>query len=204
MIEVLSVTSEIYPLIKTGGLADVTGALPEALAALAVSVRTMLPGYPSVLARLPKKAKALHSYADLFGGKARIVTGTLDGLDLIVLDAPHLFDRRGGAYGDGSGVDWPDNWRRFAAFSRAAARPRCCAIACGGFPGLSTRKRCSRQPTFSSAGTTSRPSAPPNARPPLPCARSTAWMSCPQARKSISMRPLARSCTIRSAPWSEV
>ncbi|MBX9451950.1 MAG: glycogen synthase GlgA [Mesorhizobium sp.] len=119
--KILSVASEVFPLIKTGGLADVTGALPGALAALGVSVRTMLPGYPSVLARLPKKTKALHSYADLFGGKARIVAGTLDGLDLIVLDAPHLFDRPGGAYGDGGGADWPDNWRRFAAFSRAAA-----------------------------------------------------------------------------------
>ncbi len=118
---ILSGASEVFPLVKTGGLADVTGALPGALAALGVSVQTMLPGYPSVIARLPKKAKALHNYSDLFGGKARLVSGTLDGLDLIVLDAPHLFDRPGGAYGDGSGVDWPDNWRRFAAFARAAA-----------------------------------------------------------------------------------
>ena len=42
MIEVLSVASEIYPLIKTGGLADVTGALPGALAPLGVSMRTLV------------------------------------------------------------------------------------------------------------------------------------------------------------------
>ena len=48
----LSATSEIYPLIKTGGLADVTGALPAALAAEGVAVRTLVPGYPSVVAKL--------------------------------------------------------------------------------------------------------------------------------------------------------
>jgi len=118
---VLSVASEMFPLVKTGGLADVSGALPAALGRLGVSVRTMLPGYPAVMARLPKKAKAAHSYAALFGGKARIVAAEIGGLDLFVLDAPHLFDRVGGAYGDADGVDWPDNWRRFAALGRAAA-----------------------------------------------------------------------------------
>lgn len=119
--QVLSVASEVYPLIKTGGLADVSGALPSAMAALGVSVRTLLPGYPAVLARLPAKAKTLHTWPDLFGGKARVAGATVEGLDLLVLDAPHLFDRPGGAYGDPGGVDWPDNWRRFAAFGRAAA-----------------------------------------------------------------------------------
>lgn len=119
--KVLSVASEVFPLIKTGGLADVSGALPGALGRLGVTVRTMLPAYPAVKARLPKRAKALHAYADLFGGGARIVGATIEGLDLLVLDAPHLFDRPGGAYGDAAGMDWPDNWRRFAAFSRAAA-----------------------------------------------------------------------------------
>ena len=95
--KVLAVASEIFPLVKTGGLADVTGALPAALAALGVQVRTILPGYPAVTARLQKKAKPLHVYGDLFGGKARIVAASIEGLDLLVLDAPHLFDRPGGA-----------------------------------------------------------------------------------------------------------
>jgi starch synthase len=128
--QVLSVASEVFPLVKTGGLADVSGALPGALGRLGVTVRTMLPGYPTVTARLPKRAKKLVDYPDLFGGKARVVSATIDGLDLLVLDAPHLFDRAGGAYGDASGVDWPDNWRRFAAFSRAAAD-----VALGAIPG---------------------------------------------------------------------
>ena len=128
--QVLSVASEMFPLVKTGGLADVTGALPGALARQGVSVRTMLPGYPAVKARLPKKARVLHEYRKLFGGVARLVAGEIDGLDLLVLDAPHLFDRRGGAYGDAGGGDWPDNFRRFAAFSRAAAD-----AATGAIPG---------------------------------------------------------------------
>ena len=49
---VLSVTSEVYPLVKTGGLADVAGALPPALARRGIEMRTLLPGYPAVMARL--------------------------------------------------------------------------------------------------------------------------------------------------------
>lgn len=128
--QVLSVASEVFPLIKTGGLADVSGALPGALGRLGVRVRTMVPGYPAVVARLAKRPKKVAEHADLFGGKARIVAAEIDGLDLLVLDAPHLFDRAGGAYGDAAGVDWTDNWRRFAAFSRAAAD-----IAQGGVAG---------------------------------------------------------------------
>ena len=51
-IKVLSVASEMYPLVKTGGLADVVGALPAALAPFDVEMRTLLPGYPAVLAPL--------------------------------------------------------------------------------------------------------------------------------------------------------
>ncbi|MEO3386067.1 glycogen synthase GlgA [Mesorhizobium sp. CAU 1741] len=127
--QVLSVASELFPLVKTGGLADVAGALPAALAKLGVTMRAMLPGYPAVMARLPKKPKAVHQYAGLFGGSARIVEARVEGLDLLVLDAPHLFDRPGGAYGDTAGRDWPDNWRRFAAFSKAAADVASGAIA---------------------------------------------------------------------------
>ena len=119
--QVLSVTSEVFPLVKTGGLADVAGALPAALASHGVNVRTMLPGYPSVMERLPKGTKVSHCYRNLFGGVARVLPVNLEGLDLLILDAPHLFDRPGGAYGDSTGVDWADNWRRFAAFGRAAA-----------------------------------------------------------------------------------
>jgi starch synthase len=118
--EVLSVTSEVYPLVKTGGLADVAGALPLALAGQGIHVRTLVPGYPAVRSQLKKK-KPLHQYTDLHGGKASIVSVQGAGLDLFILDAPHLFDRAGGPYGDITGADWPDNARRFAALSRAGA-----------------------------------------------------------------------------------
>jgi len=117
---VLAVTPEIYPLIKTGGLADVAGALPVALAGKGVAVRTLIPGYPAVIASLRKK-KPTFSYDGLHGGKASVRVAELAGLDLFVLDAPHLFDRPGGPYGDAMGSDWQDNWRRFAALGRAGA-----------------------------------------------------------------------------------
>lgn len=119
-IRVLSVASELYPLIKTGGLADVAGALPAALAAEGVTVQSLVPGYPTVL-RSVGSLEAVHRFGDLFGGAARLLRGLAHGLDLWVLDAPHLFDRPGGPYADASGNDWPDNAFRFAALARAAA-----------------------------------------------------------------------------------
>ena len=118
--QVLAVTPEIFPLIKTGGLADVTGALPVTLAGQGVATRTLIPGYATVMSAFRKK-KALYQYPDLQGGKAAIHAASVSGLELFVLDAPHLFDRTGGPYGDATGADWPDNWRRFAALSQAGA-----------------------------------------------------------------------------------
>ena len=119
-IEVTAVASEIYPLIKTGGLADVVGALPAALAALDVRVRTLIPGYPVALAALDRP-EIVHVWPDLFGGEARLLAGNAHNLDLLLLDAPHLFARPGNPYTGPDGQDWPDNARRFAALSRAAA-----------------------------------------------------------------------------------
>jgi len=119
-IKVLSVTSELYPLIKTGGLADVAGALPLALAQHHVDMRTLIPGYPSVKAALKDWAIA-HSFRNLFGGKASLLYGEVAGLKLYVLDAPHLFDRPGNPYLSPDGTDWPDNPQRFAALSRVGA-----------------------------------------------------------------------------------
>ncbi len=118
--KVLSVASEAVPLVKTGGLADVAGALPAALAAQGVEVTTFIPGYPAVLKALGK-AKAVHSWDALLGEKARLLAGKIGDYPLLVLDAPALFARPGGPYSDAAGRDWDDNWRRFAAFARAAA-----------------------------------------------------------------------------------
>ncbi len=117
---VLSVASEAYPLIKTGGLADVVGALPAALAHHGVAMTTFLPGYPA-LAAVMRTAKVVHRYTDLLGVEARILAASIGDHPLLILDAPGLFARGGGPYGDTTGADWVDNWVRFAAFSRAAA-----------------------------------------------------------------------------------
>lgn len=118
--KVLSVASEAVPLVKTGGLADVAGALPAALGAQGVEVTTFIPGSPAVLKALGK-TKAVHSWDALLGEKARLLAGKIGDYPLLVLDAPALFARPGGPYSDASGRDWDDNWRRFASFARAAA-----------------------------------------------------------------------------------
>jgi starch synthase len=117
---VLSVASEAVPLVKTGGLADVVGALPAAVAPHGVQLTTLLPGYPSVM-KAVGKGRVLHSYDSLLGEPARLVAAKLGSHPLIVLDAPAFFMREGSPYGDPAGKDWADNWRRFAALGRAAA-----------------------------------------------------------------------------------
>ncbi len=119
MIDVLSVASEAYPLIKTGGLADVTGALPKALAGHGATMRTLLPGYPAVMGAL-ENGETLREYGDFFGGPASLIAGRASGLDVIAVNAPHLFARAGNPYLGPDRQDWPDNWRRFAALSFAA------------------------------------------------------------------------------------
>jgi starch synthase len=125
---VLSVTSELFPLIKTGGLADVTGSLPKALQSCGVSTSTLVPGYPVVMDKI-EGAVPLLAFDDLLGEPARLLHAHIDDLDLFVLDAPSLFDRPGGPYVDEAGRDHEDNWKRFAALSRAAAE-----IANGALP----------------------------------------------------------------------
>ena len=133
-LQVLSVASEAVPLVKTGGLADVAGALPAALAPHGVAMTTLLPGYPAVLAAITqkrRKPKVLHQWPDLLGEPARLLAANLGAHPLLVLDCPGLYAREGGPYADASGRDWPDNWHRFAALGRAAAD-----LAAGACPGL--------------------------------------------------------------------
>lgn len=118
--KILSAASELFPLVKTGGLADVTGALPAALAEQGVAVTSIVPGYPAVMAAL-EKASPFHAYKDLIGGPAQLMRGTAHGLDVIAIAAPHLFDRPGNPYLGKDGKDWPDNAQRFAALAKAAA-----------------------------------------------------------------------------------
>ncbi|HEX3138505.1 MAG TPA: glycogen/starch synthase, partial [Rhizobacter sp.] len=120
-LKVLSVASEMFPLLKTGGLADVVGALPAALGVLGVSVRTLLPGHPSVMGAL-QGVRELAKWSACFGGAARLLAARHGALELLVLDAPHLYARHGNPYVDSTGRDWPDNGVRYAALAHAAAR----------------------------------------------------------------------------------
>lgn len=117
---VLSVTSECVPLVKTGGLADVAGALPGALSGQDWEMRTILPGYPRVLSAIGD-AKPVKKYRSLLGGSARVLATEKSGLSLYVLEAAHLYDRPGTLYLDDEGKDYSDNPERFAALCRAAA-----------------------------------------------------------------------------------
>lgn len=119
-LSVLSVASEAVPLVKTGGLADVAGALPGAVAPHGVAMTTLLPGYPAVMQALGK-SRTLHTFPSLLGQPARLLAGKLGYHPLIVLDAPAYFAREGGPYADLSGRDWADNGLRFAALGLAAA-----------------------------------------------------------------------------------
>jgi starch synthase len=119
---VLSVTPEFFPLIKTGGLADVAGALPLALAPLGVDMRTLLPAYPAVMAALPE-AEPVLGLDTLFGGPARLLAArTAEGAGIFLLDAPHLYARPGNPYLGPNGHDWADNHRRFGALAQVAFR----------------------------------------------------------------------------------
>ena len=128
MTNVLFVVSECAPLVKTGGLADVAGALPAALAQYDVNVRVLLPGYRTVMAQV-QKSKPVATYNNLFGDSADVIACQVAGVDFLILDAPHLYDRDGSIYGDATGVDWLDNPERFAALCKAGA-----GIAAGDLP----------------------------------------------------------------------
>ncbi|MFB2553544.1 glycogen synthase GlgA [Ensifer soli] len=117
--KILSVASEMFPLVKTGGLGDVTGSLPLALSRDGIEMRTMLPAYPGMLAKAD--ACACLGTFRLLGEEAALFAAHAAGLDLLLLDAPALFDRDGGPYADATGRDHADNDRRFAALSLAAA-----------------------------------------------------------------------------------
>ena len=121
-IDVLSVASEIYPLVKTGGLADVAGALPGALRAEDVALRTPGPRLSGRCWRRWKRPRPSRRFDDLFGGPARLLAGRAGGLDLFVLDAPApLRPRRRPLCRARTAATCADNALRFAALARVGA-----------------------------------------------------------------------------------
>ena len=121
-LKVLFATSEVSPLIKTGGLADVSGALPAALRAIGVDVRVLVPGYSRVMSQLAPHAVVANFDGLLSVPSARLLSTKMSNdVPVLVLDCPSLYQRFGGPYQNASGHDWSDNAQRFGLLSKVAA-----------------------------------------------------------------------------------
>jgi starch synthase len=126
-LRVLHVGAEIFPLLKTGGLADVLGALPGALVQDGADARVLLPGFPALEAALGGVREIARIAPPWGGAPAHIVAGRfasapLHSLSIYLLRDSALFGRPGNPYADASGAAYADNHRRFALLGLAAAR----------------------------------------------------------------------------------
>jgi len=120
-VRVLFATSECVPWVKTGGLADVAGALSAALRRDGIDVRVLMPAYRSLAAHANRAVAAIDATAQL--PAAALLDATLPtGVPALLVDCPELFDRDGGPYQAANGVDHEDNATRFALLSHVAAR----------------------------------------------------------------------------------
>lgn len=123
---ILQVAAEIFPLLKTGGLADIVGALPPALTAAGEDVRVLLPAFPAIRAGVPD-AVPVAAFQAPWGESAQLLFGhiPLDGTRRIatyLIDAPRLYERPGNPYEDAHRQPYGDNHRRFALLGWAALR----------------------------------------------------------------------------------
>lgn len=119
--KILFATSEAHPLAKTGGLADVSGALPAALRQIGADVRMLLPGYPSVLDRAERLTRIFRTDLPVHGETA-LLGGVMPGSEVPLYVIEHAgYYGREGFYQDKAGKDWPDNALRFGLLSQFAA-----------------------------------------------------------------------------------
>ncbi|WP_223246928.1 glycogen synthase GlgA [Sulfuriferula thiophila] len=122
-IRVLFAASEVYPLVKTGGLGDVGYSLPHALHRAGADVRLVLPAYRTVLAQV-ENIRIL-GWLEVRGAKRTHSVRILEvrhpdfAFPLWLVDCQVLFDRPGNPYVRADGQDWPDNAERFTVFARA-------------------------------------------------------------------------------------
>ena len=122
-LRVLYVTPEIAPWVKSGGLGDVSAALPVALRAAGVDVRVLVPAFQPLLAAFGD-ARCLATFAALGGAFAParlLAANTAQGVPLLMVDCPEYYHRPGDAYQDQNGEDWPDNDLRFGLLNKIAA-----------------------------------------------------------------------------------
>ena len=116
---ILFATSEVYPLIKTGGLADVSGSLPRALQAAGHEVRVILPAYGDVIENLDQA----YSVGSFKAGdtEVELIETILPGSDVItwLVSNKKAFGRSGNPYMNEDGNPWVDNAERFHLFDKA-------------------------------------------------------------------------------------
>jgi starch synthase len=122
-LRILFVTSEAFPLIKTGGLADVSGSLPAALQSLGQEVRLLIPGYSQVFDKIHDLRVLMELNWLPMVGKVVLMEGRMPdtGVQVLIIACPHLYERDGGPYLDPKGREWLDNPLRFGTLSRVAA-----------------------------------------------------------------------------------
>lgn len=123
---VLFITPEVYPLLKTGGLGDVSAALPAALRELKVDARLLIPGYPQVLEGLKYKRKiaeftAQPPFPSSILLSARLPLRASASVPVFIIDCPILYRREGSPYVNAAGHNWPDNALRFGLLSKIGA-----------------------------------------------------------------------------------
>jgi starch synthase len=129
-LRILYATPECAPLVKTGGLGDVSAAFPAALKALGLDLRILLPGYGPVLDQLTEHLEVARLAPTANFPATRLLEGlTPSGVPLFVLQCPELYERAGGPYQDAAGRDWADNALRFGLLSHVAA-----LLGCAGSP----------------------------------------------------------------------
>lgn len=123
MMRVLQVCAELYPLLKTGGLADVTGALPPALALLGCEARVLVPGFPALKNGIQDQQLVVDLSGQFGADPVRLYRGLVPGSGTVayVIDAPQFYDRHGNPYSDSANQAYLDNDRRFALLGRIAA-----------------------------------------------------------------------------------
>jgi starch synthase len=122
-VKVLHVAAEVFPLVKTGGLADVVAALPVAQVVQGADVRLLLPGLPPVMDGV-QGARTVVDIGACFGAlRVRLLLARMPGskLPVYIVDAPYLYRRGGSPYQDNQGDEWPDNLQRFALLGWVAA-----------------------------------------------------------------------------------
>ena len=122
---VLFVTPEIAPWVKTGGLGDVAAALPPALGKAGIDVRVLVPYYPALRKAFPEdqalQVVTLKDFGAAFADATLRIAKAPDGTQLMLLDCPEYYDRPGNPYLGPDGADWPDNHLRYGLLSRVAA-----------------------------------------------------------------------------------